>query len=54
MNRTLKQVWLLRRMAAMISSDSANFVEGYRKSAGRLRKSKTNADFLTNLQRDVD
>jgi len=52
--QTLKQVWLLRRMAAMISSDSANFVEATERVLERLRKSKTNAEFLSNLQRDVD
>jgi transcription termination factor Rho len=52
--QTLKQVWLLRRMAAMISSDSANFVEATERILERLKKSKTNADFLTNLQKDVD
>lgn len=52
--QTLKQVWLLRRMAAMISSDSANFVEATERVLERLRKSKTNAEFLANLQRDVD
>jgi transcription termination factor Rho len=51
---TLKQVWLLRRMAAMISSDSANFVEATERVLERLKKSKTNAEFLTNLQKDVD
>jgi len=52
--QTLKQVWLLRRMAAMISSDSANFVEATERILERLKKSKTNADFLSNLQKDVD
>ena len=52
--QTLKQVWLLRRMAAMISSDSVNFVEATERVLERLRKSKTNAEFLANLQRDVD
>ncbi len=52
--QTLKQVWLLRRMAAMISSDSANFVEATERVLERLRKSKTNAEFLANLQRDID
>jgi transcription termination factor Rho len=41
-------------MAAMISSDSANFVEATERVLERLHKSKTNAEFLTNLQRDVD
>ncbi len=52
--QTLKQVWLLRRMAAMISSDSVNFVEATERVLERLRKSKTNAEFLANLNKDVD
>jgi transcription termination factor Rho len=52
--QTLKQVWLLRRMAAMISSDSANFVEATERILERLKKSKTNVEFLANLQKDVD
>ena len=52
--QTLKQVWLLRRMAAMISSDSVNFVEATERVLERLRKAKTNADFLANLTKDVD
>jgi transcription termination factor Rho len=52
--QTLKQVWLLRRMAAMISSDSANFVEATERILERLKKAKTNVDFLANLQKDVD
>ena len=52
--QTLKQVWLLRRMAAMISSDSVNFVEATERVLERLRKTKTNAEFLANLNRDVD
>ena len=38
--QTLKQVWLLRRMAAMISSDSVNFVEATERVLERLRKIK--------------
>jgi transcription termination factor Rho len=52
--QTLKQVWLLRRMAAMISADSINFVEATERVLERLRRSKTNAEFLANLTKDVD
>jgi transcription termination factor Rho len=48
---TLKQVWLLRRMVSMISSDSPNFAEATERVVERLRKSKTNVDFLANLAR---
>ena len=46
---TLKQVWLLRRMVSMISSDAPNFAEATERVIERLRKSKTNVDFLANL-----
>ena len=48
---TLKQVWLLRRMVAMISSDAPNFAEATERVVERLRKSKNNVDFLANLTR---
>ncbi len=47
---TLKQVWLLRRMASMISSDSPNFTEATERVIDRLRKTKSNAEFLSNLR----
>jgi transcription termination factor Rho len=50
---TLKQVWLLRRMVAMIASDSNNYVEATDKILDRMRKTKTNAEFLANLNRDM-
>ena len=50
---TLKQVWLLRRMVAMVASDSTNTVEATERIVDRLRKSKTNAEFLTNLNREM-
>jgi len=49
---TLKQVWLLRRMVAMIGSDSTNVVEATERIVDRLRKTKNNAEFLANLNRD--
>ncbi len=50
---TIKQVWLLRRMAAMIANDSVNFAEATERVLERLRKAKTNAEFLTNLNREI-
>ena len=50
---TLKQVWLLRRMASMISADSNNFAEATERVLERLSKTKTNAEFLANLGREV-
>ena len=50
---TLKQVWLLRRMVSMISSDEKYPGESTEKLLGHLRRSKNNGDFLTNLGRDA-
>ena len=50
---TLRQVWLLRRMVSMISSDSIGSSDATEKVLERLRKSKNNTEFLANLQRDV-
>jgi transcription termination factor Rho len=50
---TLKQVWLLRRMVAMIASDSNNFVEATEKILDRMRKTKNNAEFLATLNREM-
>jgi len=49
----LKQVWLLRRMVSMISADSNDFAEAYERVIDRLRRTKNNEEFLTNLTRDV-
>ena len=50
---TLKQVWLLRRMAAMISNDSNNFVEATERILDWMRKSENNAQFLASLNREM-
>ncbi|MFH0942465.1 MAG: transcription termination factor Rho [Chloroflexota bacterium] len=50
---TLSRVWLLRRMVSMISSDSVNFSEATERVLDRLRKTKTNAEFLTNLSKEI-
>ena len=50
---TLKQVWLLRRMVSMISSDSPNYAEATERVLDRLRKTKSNADFLATLGRET-
>ncbi|MEE8194356.1 MAG: transcription termination factor Rho [Dehalococcoidales bacterium] len=48
----LKQVRLLRRMMAMVSADSTNSVETTERVLERLRKTKTNAEFLAGLGRE--
>lgn len=46
---TLKKAWLLRRMAAMISNDSANYAEAMERILDRMKRTKTNAEFLEKL-----
>lgn len=50
---SLKQIWLLRRMVALIGSDSSNLVEATERILERLRKTKTNAEFLANLTKET-
>ncbi len=50
---TLKQVWLLRRMVSIIASDSNNYVEATERVLERMRKTKTNAEFLVGLNREM-
>ena len=50
---TLQKVWLLRRMAHMISSDEKLYGESAEKLLNHLKKTKNNEEFLANLGRDV-
>ena len=50
---TLSKVWLLRRMVSMIASDSVNFTETTERVLDRLRKTKTNAEFLATLTKET-
>jgi transcription termination factor Rho len=49
----LKQVWLLRRMAAMISADSTSSTEATQLILERLAKTQNNAEFLDTLNREI-
>ncbi|MBI2831306.1 MAG: transcription termination factor Rho [Chloroflexi bacterium] len=49
----LRQVWVLRRMVGMISSDSVNYAEAMERVLTRMRKTKNNADFLTTLSKEM-
>ena len=50
---TLKQVWLLRRMISMVESDSSNSSgEAMEKVMDRMRKTKSNEEFLTSLGKE--
>jgi transcription termination factor Rho len=46
---TLKQVWLLRRMASMIQTDSSNSADATERILERLGRTKDNAEFLSTL-----
>ena len=48
----LKQVWLLRRMVSMISSDAMQVSEATEKVLERLKKTETNDEFLGGLGKD--
>ncbi len=50
---TLRKAWLLRRMLSMISSDSANYGEAMERLLDRMRKTKTNAEFLATLNQGI-
>ncbi len=50
---TLKQVWLLRRVISMISSDSPNHGEATQRILERLAKTKNNTEFLATLSKDI-
>jgi transcription termination factor Rho len=52
-DETIKQVWLLRRMVSMISSDAVNFTETTERVLDRMRRTKTNAEFLATLTKEV-
>lgn len=50
---SLKQVWLLRRIINMIESDSSTYGEATLRILDRLGKTKSNAEFLATLSKDV-
>jgi len=50
---TLKQVWLLRRMAGMIAADSTNPTEATQLVLERLAKTPNNAEFLATLNKEI-
>ena len=49
---TIRQVQLLKRMMSLINADSANSVETTERILERLRKTRTNAEFLAGLTRE--
>jgi transcription termination factor Rho len=51
--QTVKQVWLLRRMVALVASDSNNPTEATERLLERLARTSSNAEFLATLTKDV-
>ena len=51
--QTVKQVWLLRRMVAIVASDSNNPAEATERLLERLARTSSNAEFLATLTKDV-
>ncbi|MFA5605242.1 MAG: transcription termination factor Rho [Dehalococcoidales bacterium] len=49
---TIRQVQLLKRMMSLINADSANSVETTERILERLRKTRTNAEFLASLTKE--
>jgi transcription termination factor Rho len=50
---TLKQVWLLRRMLSLLGADSPNPTEATERILERLAKTKSNAEFLATLSKEI-
>jgi transcription termination factor Rho len=50
---TIKQIWLLRRMVTMIASDSVSFTEAIERVLDRLARTKSNAEFLASLSKEM-
>ena len=50
---TLKQVWLLRRMMALVSSSGSDSADAGERILERMSKTKSNAEFLAALSRET-
>ncbi len=50
---TLRQVWVVRRMASLVSANSITSAEATEKVLERLAKTATNAEFLDTLTKDI-
>ena len=49
----LKQIYVLRRIVGMLSEDSSNSTDAAERVIDRLSKTQSNAEFLTNLSKDM-
>jgi transcription termination factor Rho len=52
-DKTLQQVWLVRRMAAMIASNSPNPTESTERLLERMARTSTNEEFLETLRTEM-
>jgi transcription termination factor Rho len=52
-DKTLQQVWLVRRMMAMIGSNSPNPTEGTERLLERMSRTTNNQEFLTTLKDEM-
>jgi transcription termination factor Rho len=52
-DKTLQQVWLVRRMAAMIASNSPNPTESTERLLERMARTSTNEEFLETLRAEM-
>jgi transcription termination factor Rho len=52
-DKTLQQVWLVRRMMAMIASNSPNPTESTERLLERMSRTKTNQEFLVTLKDEM-
>ena len=50
---TIKQIWLLRRMISLVSANSPNSTEATERVLERLSKTKSNAEFLATLTKEM-
>ena len=51
--KTLRGVWLVRRMTAMISQNSPNQMEATERLLDRLGRTATNEEFIASLKTDL-
>jgi len=51
---TMKQIFVLRRIVGMLSSDTRGNVDVTERIIERLQKTQSNAEFLANLSKDMD
>ena len=51
--KTLQQVWLVRRMMAMLGTNGPNSTEATERLLERMSKTSNNAEFLSTLKEEI-